>query len=147
MHSPLPPMPGSIFKLACLPWRQNLLMDVLSVGNQNFPAAYRNCMFPKQNPMYLWRKYELWEISWISWVNSEQLPEGWVTKSSSRLNLESYNIIGNIPLSIAALERHELHSLSWKYHYLGVPVVIQQVKNPTYCPWGCRFNTWPRLVG
>lgn len=29
----------------------------------------------------------------------------------------------------------------------GVPAVTQQVKNPTWCPWGCRFKSWPRSVG
>ena len=29
----------------------------------------------------------------------------------------------------------------------GVPVVAQGVKNPTQCPWRCRFNPWPCFVG
>ena len=30
---------------------------------------------------------------------------------------------------------------------LGVPVVAQQVKNLTLCPWGCGFDPWPHSVG
>ena len=28
-----------------------------------------------------------------------------------------------------------------------VPVVAQWVKNPTQCPWGCRFNPWSHSEG
>ena len=30
---------------------------------------------------------------------------------------------------------------------IEVPVVVQQVKNPTQCPWGCGLNPWPHSVG
>ena len=30
---------------------------------------------------------------------------------------------------------------------MGVPIVVQWVKNLTWCPWGCRFDPWPHSVG
>ena len=29
----------------------------------------------------------------------------------------------------------------------GVPIVAQRVENLTQCPWGLRFDPWPRPVG
>ena len=34
----------------------------------------------------------------------------------------------------------------YKYYRKGVPTVAQQVKNPTQCPWGCRFDPHPALL-
>ena len=40
----------------------------------------------------------------------------------------------------------------WRYNSSlketsGVPIVAQQVKNLTWCPWGCQFDPWSRSVG
>ena len=38
-------------------------------------------------------------------------------------------------------------SLKCKNLHLGVPMVPQLVKYPTYSPQGCEFDPWPRSVG
>ena len=37
--------------------------------------------------------------------------------------------------------------LGFKTRITGVPTVAQEVKNPTWCLWACRFDPWPRSVG
>ena len=98
--------------LACHCWRQTLLMDVLSEGNQKFPAAYTNCLVTKQSHTSPLEK--------ISALTNEPNFLGWFLAAAKRLPPKGLShpqvwilrvMIGNMFLGLSTLEGHDWTTL------------------------------------
>ena len=98
--------------LACYCWRQTLLMDVLSEGNQKFPAAYTNCLVTKQSPTSPLEK--------ISALTNELNFLGWFLAAAKRLSPKGLSLpqvwilrimMGNMFLGLSTLEGHDWTTL------------------------------------